>query len=249
MNVAQPLFWFHVEPVLTVLRRFDVKAALASADALRAPAGTPSPQRKDEVTEVTGFGQPLSWGSNPTDDLSTSQESLDIVKLRGELREGLRRLERRLAQDMREPHVRNILHPLIIHADERMMTATRGRAAAWTQLQLEFLGFDDGGVQFYTKLEELLGQPDTPLLVLEAYYYCLRDGFSGLYADNPARIEDYKERLDKRLESKVSSAEPEASDEAQVELLEFPYRYYLRAGAVVLGLGLGLFLLGWMHGA
>jgi len=128
------------------------------------------------------------------------------------------------------------------------MTATLGRAAAWTQLQLEFLGFDDGGVQFYTKLEELLGQPDTPHLVLEAYYYCLRDGFCGLYADNPARIDDYKERLEKRLVVATELAEREDPEDLQVELLEFPYRYYGWALGAVVSLGALLFFVGWLHG-
>jgi len=248
INKQSP-FWFHVEPVLSVVRRFDAQAALAQAKtAVLSPAGMGGTERRDEVTEVMGFNQPLSWTSSTTGQgPQDSAEGLDIVMLRSELREGLKRLERRLAQDMREPHIRNVMHPLVIHGDERMMTATRGRAGPWAPLQLEFFGFDDGGVQFYTKLEELLGQADTPTAVFEVYYYCLRDGFLGLYADNPARIEDYRERLEMRLVVETEELSRQESDDAHVDLVEFPFRYYAWTAATVLSLGAVLVGAGWLH--
>lgn len=249
INKQSP-FWFHVEPVLSIIRRFDAQVAIADArTAIYSPAAFPGAGRRDEVTEVTGFNQPLSWGNTATAELPEgSSEGLDIVMLRGELREGLKRLERRLAQDLREPHIRNIMLPLVILGDERMMTATQGRAAAWAPLQLELFGFDDGGVQFYTKLEELISLPDTPTTVFEVYYYCLRDGFLGLYADNPARIEDYRERLEKRLVVETDELAREEPEVAHVELVEFPFRYYAWSAASVLSLVLILFGAGWLHG-
>lgn len=251
---TQPLFWFHVEPVLTAVRTFGEKAKNS-----RIVASTPADpsssasvgmlSTRDMVTEVTGFGRPLDWTAPDVIADIEGSEGLDIVKLRTQLRESLRRLERRLQQEFREPNIRNIMHPLVIHADERLMTATLGRAGAWAPLQLEFFEFDDGGVQFYTKLEELLSLADTPALVFEVFYFCLRDGFRGLHAENPARIEDYKARLAARL---PLDYEPEVDGEAdglQVELVEFPYRYYLTAAGVVVSVGLLLWLTGWLHGA
>ncbi len=246
---TQPLFWFHVEPVLSAVRTFGDRAKnsrIMTPTPEAQPAGLLS--TRDMVTEVTGFGRPLDWTAPDVIADIEGSEGLDIVKLRTQLRESLRRLERRLQQEFREPNIRNIMLPLVIHADERLMTATLGRAGAWAPLQLEFFEFDDGGVQFYSKLEELLSLPDTPALVFEVFYFCLRDGFRGLHADNPARIEDYKARLAARLPlDRASDVDPE--DGLQVELVEFPYRYYLAAAGVVLGVGLILWLTGWLHGA
>jgi type IV/VI secretion system ImpK/VasF family protein len=253
---AKVPFWFHAEPIITAVRVFAERlqarhAAQSTAIAAMATA-VARPPRRSEVTEVTGFGRPLAWGAGATAtvDVPTTQdaEALEIIQIRGEIREGLRRLEQRLAQGYREPNVRAVMAPLVIHSDERLMVATRGGVGAWTPLQLEILGFDDGGVQFYTLLEEHLAQAETPALVFEVYYFCLRDGFKGLYADNPARIEDYKERLAKRLstEEARAMARPEVV-EGQVTLVEFPYQYYLAAAGAVAGTCLLLLLAGYLH--
>lgn len=244
MSTPEPIrFWYHAEPVLSAVHRFGAMAERARAQTVAVPsalpAGAPGPgitAPRDEVTEVTGFDRPLSWGET-TADVASDPETLRTLEQRSELRESLRRLERRLAQDLRGSTVRQIMHVLVIHADERVMAA-RPDAGVWTPLQLEFFDFDDGGERFYAELDELLGQPDTPDLVFEVYYYCLRDGFGGLYAENTGRIEDYLERIERRLVVDLD-ADRRTGEDAQVELVEFPYRYYLIGLAVVL-FGVGL---------
>ena len=250
---ARVLFWYHAEPIISVVRDFAERLQARQQERTSAISARRTsvsrPPFRDEVTEVTGFGRPLQWGSAPTSPpTSEDAEALAIIQVRREVRESLRRLEQRLAASYRAPNVRHVIAPLIIHTDERLMVATRGRVEAWTPLQLEILGLDDGGVQFYLALDELLSQADTPALVFEVYYFCLRDGFKGLYAENPARIEDYKDRVQKRLstEEARAMARPEVV-EATVPLVEFPYQYYLAAAGAVLGTCLLLVLAGWFH--
>ena len=247
---AQALYWFHIEPVLSMIRQFE--ARVRASVAARGPSGPlsapPAPNLEEEVTRVTGFGRPLAWNAPGATGLASEDAlSLDIVKLRAELRDALRRMESRLGSELGKAHVQNILHPIVIHADEQLSVATLGRAEAWAPLQLELFKHNNGGEIFYQLLDDLMKQPDTPNIVLASFYYCLRDGFRGETVDHPSRNDDYQQELSRRLVVEGDLRPRHEADAGIVELYEFPWRYYLWGLGLVVGTALLLWLLGYLQ--
>jgi hypothetical protein len=100
-----------------------------------------------------------------------------------------------------EAEVEKILGPLAVHLDERVLTRLPPQLGpSWTRLQESLIQSDDGGLWFYESLEGLLRRPpQAPDLVLEVYLFCLCEGFSGRYIDEPDPIADYKKRIARRL--------------------------------------------------
>lgn len=143
-----------------------------------------------------------------------------------------------------EHEVHYVLFPIVVHFDELARLVSRGATAKWEPLQSELYDVSNGGELFYVRLEERLQQKETPSIVFEVFYFCLSNGFLGKLADDPKRIDEYKSRLDFRLQKKpIEKIAEEAPDEARVDVVEFPFSYYGAAAAAVVGLYV---LLAWL---
>ena len=165
------------------------------------------------------------------------------------LADGLRGLREQLAP-ARDPRARfsadpsglrpdeadRVLFPLAIYFDQ-LIAARSGtditQVSSFDQptlVQDTLFHIDNGGERFYLTLDEALNERDPPALLLEVFYYCLKDGFLGRYeAHDPGRAA-YLERLAQRLAPapvlRLSLAEPRRP---RSERAPFPLRYYLRA--------------------
>ncbi|MFO7179020.1 MAG: DotU family type IV/VI secretion system protein [Pseudomonadota bacterium] len=174
------------------------------------------------------------------------ENGADLVALRAELRQVLGELRAKLLEVLAEHEVYYVLFPIVVYCDELMATATRGAVMRWEPMQGEFYEIENGGERFYEVLEERLRQDETHPLVLETFYFCLLDGFTGMYPAGSKQIEEYRERLVARFRPPPLRFPKVEAEPKRTELVPFPRRYYASAAAVVFAV---YCVLSWMAGA
>jgi type IV/VI secretion system ImpK/VasF family protein len=146
-----------------------------------------------------------------------------------------------------EHEVYYTLFPIVVYTDELVNGVTRGATSRWEPLQSELYDIDNGGEVFYQILDARLRQEETHPLVFEVFYYCLNDGFCGVYASDSRKIEEYKARLTERIRTKPIEPDTGAKKDAgPVELVRFPWRYHLAAAGAALGAYALYAWLGWV---
>lgn len=160
----------------------------------------------------------------------------DLVELRERVRKRLVWLKGQLAEALSEHEVHQVLFPIVIHFDELVRLVSREAATRWEPLQSELYDVENGGELFYEQLEERLRRTDTAPIVLEVFYFCLRDGFQGVHQGDPKKIAEYEARLAERIPKAPVEDEDDGPEAAPVELVSFPYAYYAAAIGAVVGL-------------
>ncbi|EYF05037.1 Hypothetical protein CAP_3627 [Chondromyces apiculatus DSM 436] len=170
-------------------------------------------------------------------------DGADFVKLRARVRQRLVWLKGQLSGTLSEHEVHYVLFPIVVHFDEMVRLVSRNATARWEPLQSELYEVSNGGELFYARLEERLRQEETPPIVFEIFYFCLSDGFQGMYQGDARKIAEYKERLSLRIPKVPIEAEDEGAQAAPVELVRFPFHYYAAAIGAIVGLYLVLWLL------
>ena len=177
------------------------------------------------------------------DDLAFQKKhpnGADLVALKAKIRARLHLLKNALASTYSEEDTHAILFPIVMYFDEIVRFVSREVARKWETLQGEIYNTESGGEEFYKYVEQIKSPP----LAIEVYYYCLNDGFEGQHAEDPAHIEDYKKRLEARLQTVAVVADPPRAEPPPPELVRFPVFYYVAAVAAIAGLYLVLRLLG-----
>jgi type IV/VI secretion system ImpK/VasF family protein len=171
----------------------------------------------------------------------------DLVELRSRIRKRFTWLKSKLSEILSEHEVYYTLFPIVVYTDELVNGVTRGATSRWEPLQSELYDIDNGGEVFYQILDDRLRQEETHPLVFEVFYYCLNDGFCGVYASDSRKIEEYKARLTERIRKKAIEPDTGAKkDVGPVELVRLPWRYHLAAAGAVLGAYALYAWLGWV---
>jgi type VI protein secretion system component VasF len=174
-------------------------------------------------------------------------EGADIVKLRSLIRSRLGWLKQQLSMELTEREVYYCLFPLTIHFDEMVHQYLSDKTRIWSPLQKELFNIDNGGEIFFTTADELLKRAQTLPLVFEVFYFCLRNGFKGAFINTESRLKDYLARLEARIPlPNFTPVTADAMDDQGVELLDFPWRYYVFGLGAVLGVYCLLFLVGYI---
>lgn len=222
-------------------------------------APAPRPEAMGRPLPEPLFGRPLQaaevslpagYEPDPTLDPDPRPAMSDeVTALRGRLRDRLTWLRSRLREGLDNRDAYLVLFPLVLHVDELAAEALAAAGTEWRPLQLDFFDVDDGGELFFSTLDQVLGADETPPLVLEVFLYCLRDGFVGRFAGYPAKLQEYRERLAGRIPTEEPPPARSESMDGQVELVEFPRRYYLYAAGTGLVIFLALRLWGAFEGS
>ncbi|HEX8701265.1 MAG TPA: DotU family type IV/VI secretion system protein [Myxococcaceae bacterium] len=143
-----------------------------------------------------------------------------------------------LSSDFRTDEVDELVRPLCFLFDEMVLRRLSDvEQPLWPLLQQQLFLVDSGGDLFYEFADERLRRPDTPALVFEVLHFCLASGFTGRYVGQPSKVREYKERLTARIPKPepVPAPAPVAPVE-QPTVYEFPFRYYLTTGFVIVSL-------------
>jgi type VI secretion system protein ImpK len=176
----------------------------------------------------------------------------DLQELQSAIVEELVELQRELIprKEFSEEHwtserVLDVIRPLSYLFDETvLLRLSEAEQAIWPLVQKRLFLVDAGGDHFYEFADEKLGRSDTPSLVFEVLHFCLSAGFQGNLELWPARVEDYKKKLAERIpkpEPTPAPAPPPSTEAPQP--YEFPLRYYLAAGFVIVCLPMVLWVL------
>ncbi|MEE2902074.1 MAG: DotU family type IV/VI secretion system protein [Myxococcota bacterium] len=226
--------WFAIEQTIS---KIDELCVRAKAEELRAM------NRQNEGSWLPN-ADTNGFAPSEQDEAATSPEpwggrtkGADIVTLRAALREHLQLLRDLLSRRLTEREVYYCLFPIVIYTDELVHAAVGQRSRTWAPLQQELYDVDNGGEMFYSLIDNLLAKSETLPLIFEVFYFCIRDGFVGALDNNPARIQEYLDRL--KLRIPTMDVSPAGSDEIgfdeSVELIDFPKSYYAMAAGVLLG--------------
>ncbi|WP_437509729.1 DotU family type IV/VI secretion system protein [Sorangium sp. So ce1099] len=129
----------------------------------------------------------------------------------------------------KRPLVYQILVPIAILMDERVLVRLPAALAPrWNRLQRDLIGSDNGGVVFYERLESLINSWSREPILIELYYHCLSDGFSGRCLDEGGRkeIEGYRAKLARLIERPKEPSRREPPAPAKPPALPSRARYW-----------------------
>ena len=232
--------WFSVETAFAELEELCVQARAAELAAQK---------KRDEVRAMRSIGgrgydddqtQPIQAGRFPraaelAKDLAFREahpNGADLVEMRERIRKRLLWLKARFAEVLSDHEVYYALFPIVAYADELVQSVTYGGSTMWEPLQSELYEVDNGGEVFYSILDERLRQDETLPLIFEIFYFCLSDGFQGMYSHDARKIDEYKSRLAARIPLRPAGGD-DAREPPPVELVAFPWQYYAIAAAAV----------------
>ena len=135
--------------------------------------------------------------------LIASGQGLEAV--RGAMRGQLTQARRVLCEAMPELEAFKVLFPVVLYCDELMLRRLPPKdQTLWLPLQTELYKIDDGGEALYRLLDEELDKPDMLPDLAAVHYYCLNDGFVGRYSDAPLKIQEYKDRLATKIQTRAA---------------------------------------------
>jgi type IV/VI secretion system ImpK/VasF family protein len=159
----------------------------------------------------------------------------DLVQVRAKIRSKLDQLKAALAESLTEREGYLVLFAVVVFLDETVNNRfVKGQGTAWPPLQKELFRVDDGGALFYDTLDDVCRKADTLPFIYETYYYCLSEGFRGKYADNLAKINEYKHKLEEKIpvpKLEKSGVADQAPDLVRVD--EIPFSYYAAAAGFI----------------
>ena len=196
MNVSTRRLWFHIEAAFADIHRLcaDARATELKAKEAAAQAEDPDmPMWREPRFEVSGdIEATVSIAAPVPERRGDGHQGADVVALRAELRKRLVQLRLKLAENLTEREAYYALFPVVIYVDELVQSVFEGKARLYRPLQQELFEIDNGGEAFYSVADTLLRKAETLPLIFEVFYFCLSDGFRGMYVQEPARIEEYQ---------------------------------------------------------
>jgi type IV/VI secretion system ImpK/VasF family protein len=236
--------WFHIETAFAEIEELclEVRAAELAVENKRQEAGlvrsfgrgaSPVEQEPEATSAQEGRYVRAAELARDLAFREAHPDGADLVDIRARLRKRLTWLKARLGELLAEHEVYYALFPIVAYSDELVNTASRGAVARWEPLQSELYEIDNGGELFYSILEERLRQDETHPVVFEIFYFCLNDGFLGMYQGDSRKIDEFKARLAERIPRQAIDGSDEPRKERKPELIAFPWRYYAVAGGIV----------------
>jgi type VI secretion system protein ImpK len=238
--------WFPLEAALREVLDLCVRARASQIAFERARSRAPGPAAEQAPFEPEGDPR-LARAPEIARGLALRGEpaaGADLVALRSLVRQRLVQLRATFAEVLSDHDVYYALFPVVVYIDELVQISTRGEAARWEPLQGELYDVDNGGELFFTVAEDKLRQQETHPFVFETFYFCLADGFSGMYQNDRKKLDEYASRLAERIALRPAPALAPPRPARVVELVAFPWRYYAIAAGVVVATYLALSLFG-----
>ena len=156
-------------------------------------------------------------------------ETKETITVRSEIRNKLKFLNANLREYLTEREVYLVLFPIVVYFDEQIQTKLfKDAYTKWPSLQKELFEIEDGGEKFYEIIDDILRKPQTIQFIYEIFYFCLQDGFQGKYAENPLKINEYKEKLKVKISLPKIDIQKKIGKISQPANYEkFPKWYYL----------------------
>lgn len=245
--------WFSIETAFAEIERLCIEARAAAlaqqrraqeGKVVRAMMGGRTVPAEDEPLATDGRSARASELSRDLAFLEAHPDGPDLVELRARARKRIAWLKAKLAEALTEHEVYYALFPIVVYIDELVAGIMPGQTSRWEPLQGELYDIDNGGELFFSIIDDRLRKEETPPVVFEIFYFCLNDGFLGMYAADRQKIDEYKARLADRIALRpTDSGELGSREPRPVELVELPWKYY---GAAALAILSGWLVLLWL---
>ena len=157
------------------------------------------------------------------DLLVSDDDTLDCMPLYQEIANNLKECKKNLTPLIPEKALMYLMSALIFHCDETVLTKKLTQSlcirndngpnnrlqivqSQWPTLQKQFLHCRNGGERFFFYLEELLEHSDKYSIVVEVYYFCLKQGFKGCYLHKQELLERIRQRCAQVIRTSASTA-------------------------------------------
>lgn len=202
-------------------------------------AATPAPRAITAQATTRMWVDPsrLSTATGVTATAAAAAPSPEQVTLQRLHQDALARIEALRSTLAAEPGYEQAMLALVLWFDERIMgQLPEYLATSWPLLQTRLTGRKTGGTDFFHLIDRLLDSEPPPSFVFEVYYFCLTAGFQGQYADDPAALERYRQRLRARIpapEPAQKPRDPQGGGPAP-EPIRSPALYYAAAVLAVI---------------
>lgn len=159
----------------------------------------------------------------------------ELIEFRVELRMQLDRLKTAFSEEHSESEVYMILFAIVAHIDEIVQNnVMHSLDISWPLLQKELFQIENAGDVYYEILDSILQKPQTGVFIYEVYYFCLRCGFRGRHAGNPAPVAEYMKKLRDRIQAEGKRGfEPEKDAAGHIRKILAPHWYYIIAAGIV----------------
>jgi type IV/VI secretion system ImpK/VasF family protein len=236
--------WFPLQAAVREAHELCVEAraaqiALERARAPRAPGGAPGeeppdpPESDPRLARAPGRARELALSGG-------APAAADLVALRAHLRDRLVELRATFAEVLTDHDVYYALFPVVVHVDELVRISTRGESSRWEPLQGELYEIDNGGELFFKIADDKLRQQETHPFVFEVFYFCLADGFAGMYQGDRKHLDEYAARLAERIPLRPAPPAAPPRPARGVEIVPFPWQYYAAASGLAVATYLAL---------
>ncbi len=157
----------------------------------------------------------------------------------------LEQLKVDLEQKIHKDHVSLILFSLVAGVDEQMQSFDYNHLKSrWIPLQKDFYSAYTAGELFFKTIDDILDNPNVPVLVYEVFYYTLKRGFQGKYRDSKTQLQKYLDLLKEKIPVTHSPSNLPPSDRIAPEKSRVKaWHYYGFASLLLVGLYFSLYLL------
>ncbi len=149
-------------------------------------------------------------------ELENSLQTVDatqvdsLIELRNKIRIHIDNVSQLLEAEFNTKTMRFCVFALIVLVDEKLTPFYCKTAVKWVPLQKEIFNTQNGGVEFYEYLDEILVNNFYPKIIYEIYYYVLKNGYRGkLVNETIDKINVYTTRLENLLDEKKETKEEE----------------------------------------
>lgn len=133
-----------------------------------------------------------------------------LIELRNKIRIHIDNVSQLLEAEFNTKTMRFCVFALIVLVDEKLTPFYCKTAVKWVPLQKEIFNTQNGGVEFYEYLDEILVNNFYPKIIYEIYYYVLKNGYRGkLVNETIDKINVYTTRLENLLDEKKETKEAE----------------------------------------
>lgn len=155
-----------------------------------------------------------------------SPESLDAT--RKKISHILEQLKGELDQKINKDYVSLILFAIVAGVDEEMQSFDYNHLKIrWVPLQKDFYSAYTAGEVFFKSIDDILDNPNIPILVHEVFYYILKRGFQGKYRDSKTQLQKYLDLLKQKIPNIPSPPKPVLTEEIASSKQKLkPWYYY-----------------------
>ena len=129
----------------------------------------------------------------------------NIIMVQTDMMRLIRNFQQKLATQMTKDKAQHVVLPVTLAFDEWLLKHYfQKRLIVWPLLQTQLFQVNNGGQLFYTTLEQHLKQAEAQDVLqqnflFEIYYFFLKEGFGGMYANAPKERVAYLQQLETRL--------------------------------------------------